>query len=36
MRYRFRLIRTQTAERTIRASDEDSAMKELREELDGP
>jgi excisionase family DNA binding protein len=36
MRYRFRIIRTQTAERSIRATDEDAAMQKLREELDQP
>jgi excisionase family DNA binding protein len=36
MRYRFRIVRTQTAERTIRASDEDAAMEKLREELARP
>ena len=36
MRYRFRIIRTQIAERTIRATDEDSALTKLREELDRP
>lgn len=36
MRYRFRVIRTQTAERSIRATDEDAAVQKLREELDQP
>jgi excisionase family DNA binding protein len=36
MRYRFRLIRTQTTERTIRASDEEAAMRKLRDELARP
>jgi excisionase family DNA binding protein len=36
MRYRFRVMRTQTAERSIRAPDEDAAMQKLRSELDQP
>src|ERR1700674_2900226 len=36
MRSRFRIIRTQTAERSIRASDEDAAMQKVREELGQP
>lgn len=36
MRYRFRIMRTQTVERTIRATDEDAAMQKLREELGQP
>lgn len=36
MRYRFRIIRTQTAERSIRASDEDAAIRKLRDELAQP
>ena len=36
MRYRFRIVRTQFAERVIRASDEDAAMDRLREELNRP
>jgi len=33
MRYRFRIIRTQTAERVVRASDEHAALDKLRAEL---
>ena len=36
MRYSFRIIRTQTAERTIPAADEDAATRKLREELAQP
>lgn len=36
MRYSFRVVRTQTAERSIRAVDEDAAMEKLRDELDRP
>jgi excisionase family DNA binding protein len=36
MRYRFRLTRLQTAERSIRATDEESALKKLRSELREP
>ena len=36
MRYRFRLTRLQTAERSIRATDEELALQKLRRELQEP
>ena len=36
MLYKFRIIRTQTAERSVRATDEDAAMEKVRAELAKP
>jgi excisionase family DNA binding protein len=36
MRYRLRVVRTQTAERVVNATSEDAAMDKLRAELERP